>query len=61
MIEAIDNKTIFPCTGCSVKSARNLIRDVKDGELSLTPEKTEEEKRLETSTFSYSRQLSPEE
>jgi len=61
MIENIDAKSIIPCTGCSAKSARNLVRTFEDGEISLTPEKTDEERRLESSTISYSRQLTAEE
>ena len=61
MIDPVGTKSIFPCTGCNVKDARKLIRTAEDGELSLVPEKTEEEKQLESSSFSYSRQLTPEE
>jgi hypothetical protein len=61
MITPIDTQSIFPCTGCNVKNARNLIRTVEDGKFTLTPEKTEEEKQLETTTFSYSKELNPEE
>lgn len=58
---SIDTNAIFPCTGCAVKSARKLTRDVGYDSISLEPEKTAEEKRLESSTISFQRQLTPEE
>lgn len=61
MINSIDTQSILLCTECNAKNARKLVRTVENGEFSLVPEKTEEERQLESSSFSYSRQLTPEE
>jgi len=61
MTLSIDTNSVYPCTNCAVKSARGFVRDVSEDGMSLVPEKTEEEKRLESSTISFQRQLSPEE
>lgn len=45
----------------TTQSARPLVRTITPDGMTLQPEKTEEEKRLESSTFSFQRQLTPEE
>ncbi|BDQ32469.1 hypothetical protein [Pseudodesulfovibrio portus] len=43
------------------RDARSLVRTFTPTDMTLEPEKTDEELRLESSTFSFQRQLSPEE
>ena len=43
------------------ETARPLVKTITDGKLTLEPERTEEEKRLESSTLSFQRELTPEE
>lgn len=61
MIDPSDSTQIFPCAGCSIKSARKLVYQLDGDTLTRKPEETEEEKRLTSSTFSTPKQLSPEE
>jgi hypothetical protein len=52
---------MFPSPGSAVRNARGLVRSVSKDGMTFEPEKTEEEKRLESSTISMQRELSPEE
>lgn len=61
MTYPVDSTSIFPHLNAGMSSARGLVRTVENGKFSLEAEKTEEEKRLESSVISSPRQLSPEE
>ncbi len=63
MINPLDTKPFFPCPGSSAGKARGLVRDVRKDGVSLVPEKTEEEKQLESnsSPISFRKELTPEE
>lgn len=50
-----------PYFSTGTQSARSLVRTFSSDGMTLEPEKTEEELQLESSTFSYQRQLTPEE
>ncbi|WP_319544174.1 hypothetical protein [uncultured Pseudodesulfovibrio sp.] len=49
--------TLFPT---SMRNARSLVRTITPEGMTLEAEKTEEEKRLESSTFSVQKELTPE-
>ena len=49
---------LFPT---DTRNARSLVRSITPEGMTLKPEKTEEELRLESSTISFQRQLTPEE
>lgn len=58
----IDSTGLFPSGTTTAQKARGLVRTVSDqGTLTLEPEKTEEELRLESSSIPTQRQLSHEE
>ncbi len=50
--------TLFPT---AARNARSLVRTISSEGMALEPEKTEEEKRLESSSFSFQKELTPEE
>lgn len=50
--------TLFPT---ATRNARSLVRTISPEGMSFEPEKTEEEKRLESSTLSFQKKLTPEE
>jgi len=50
--------TLFPS---ATRNARSLVRTITPEGMSLEPEKTEEEKRLESSSLSFQKELTPEE
>ncbi|MBG0789227.1 MAG: hypothetical protein H0S80_01890 [Desulfovibrionaceae bacterium] len=43
------------------RSARSLVKTFSDNGMTLEPEKTEEEQRLESSTLTFQKELTPEE
>jgi hypothetical protein len=62
MSMTIESTSLFPSSMTTVQKARGLVRTVSDkGTLTLEPEKTEEESRLETSAIPTQRQLTHEE
>ncbi|WP_319470076.1 hypothetical protein [uncultured Pseudodesulfovibrio sp.] len=63
MINPLDTKPYFPFPGSTAGKARGLVRDVQKDGMSLVPEKTEEEKQLESnsSPISFRKELTPEE
>lgn len=50
-----------PLFSPETRNARSLVRTITPEGMTLEPEKTEEELRLESSTLSFQRQLTPEE
>ena len=50
-----------PLFSAGTRNARSLVRTLTPEGMTLEPEKTEEELRLESSTLSFQRQLTPEE
>ena len=61
MISSIDTKSILPCTSCGVKGVRKLNNAPEDSDIFLPIKKIEEEKQLAASSFSFGKQLTPEE
>ncbi len=57
----IETNSIFSGLGNTAKNARGLVRSVHEGGVTLTPERTKEETRLESSTLSFQKELTPEE